>query len=83
VTREHTPEERKLEWITTDVPRQGRGSNDCGVIASCFALLYVRGSEIGGLLTENAVENVLPVRYVTLAIPQKQNMEWCGVLCRR
>ena len=70
-------------WIEAEVPRQGFCTNDCGVVASCFALLYVHGLEKRGLLTENEVENVAPARSVKLRIPPTQDMSAFGILGRR
>ena len=70
-------------WIEANVPRQGCGTNDCGVIASCFSLLYVLGLENGGLLSENEVETFSPVQSVTLQIPMEHDMASFGLLGRR
>ena len=70
-------------WIEANVPRQGCGTNDCGVIASCFSLLYVLGLEYGGLLSENEVETFAPVQSVTLQIPMEQDMASFGLPGRR
>lgn len=32
-------------WITADVPRQGIGSNDCGVFMCCLSALYIEALE--------------------------------------
>ena len=56
------------------------GTNDCGVIASCFSLLYVHGLDNSGLLAETEVETFSPVQSVTLEI---QDMAKFGLLGRQ
>jgi hypothetical protein len=74
----------KWTWIAANVPKQGWCTNDCGVIASCFSLLYVRGLEDVGLLSENdAVESFQQVQSVTLQLPEEMLMADFGFLGRQ
>ena len=42
----------KLTWIKAGVPRQHGGTNDCGIFAGCFTMLYLKGMKGQGLLSD-------------------------------
>ena len=74
----------EMTWIKASVPKQGRLTNDCGVISSCFSLLYVRGLEKDGLLKDgllaqsSAGRHGDQVRAVSLELPKSMNMHEFG-----
>ena len=75
---EHTPlsdYEIGWTWIKASVPRQGIATNDCGVISSCFSLLYVYGLQQAGLLDQSSSQSVQGrVQGVRLELPKSMSM---------
>jgi len=73
----------EMTWIKASVPKQGRLTNDCGVISSCFALLYVHGLERDGLLKDRLPAQSSAEKHgapwaVTLELPKSMNMNEFG-----
>ena len=79
-----------MTWIKASIPTQGTGTNDCGVIASCFSLMYVRGLENDGLLSDLQKSPPIgfqegpaqPIRAVDLVLPPGLSMCSFGALGR-
>ena len=74
----------EMTWIKASVPKQGRLTNDCGVMSSCFPLLFVHGLEKDGLLKDgllarsSAERHGDQVRDVKLELPNSMNMHEFG-----
>ena len=63
----------RTTWIQADIPRQGIGTNDCGIFASCFSFLCVQQLAKDGYLggappARSAVERV------TLSLPKDMDV---------
>jgi len=61
----------KMSWIEAIIPQQEDATNDCGVYASCFALLYIRQLKTTGMLKKGTIgtENRI-IQDVRLAFPE-------------
>ena len=68
----------KMTWIEASVPRQGMGTNDCGVFSSCFSFLYLHALQQGGLLSDAPVNPDKSVTGVTLFLPPKMDATQFG-----
>lgn len=78
---QHTPlVSTELTWIRAEIPKQGIGTQDCGVFSSCFPTLYVRGLDGLGLLTTTAdvtpPTSNTPIRSVKLSVPMNDASSW-------
>ena len=78
----------EMTWIKATVPKQGRFTNDCGVFASCFSLLYVHGlvvaRRLGKELEACPARPVLePVKSVALELPKSMSANKFGSLGRK
>ena len=71
------------EWIEAQVPRQGMGSNDCGLFAATFAALYVEALKRERLVGDNPVVPEKPITGVTLQLPPKMTATKFGKLARQ
>ena len=67
-----------MTWIEASVPRQGFGTNDCGVFACCFSMLYVQALKLGGLLDAEPITPAKDVTGVSLVLPPKMDATQFG-----
>jgi len=61
----------KMSWIEAIIPQQEDATNDCGVYASCFALLYIWQLKTTGMLKKGTIgtKNRI-IQDVRLAFPE-------------